>query len=130
MSPAKKYRKDQFSSGNMFQTSGQGSRIGAAGFAAAIATALHRDFGERGNAIKTIVRLTSANERAVKNWYEGHNGPSGEFLVLLCRHSDEVLESLLIMAGRMELVKAKKLVDAKSKLAEMLAIISQIDGSN
>ena len=70
--------------------------------------------------------LDGANERAAKNWYNGRNGPSGEFLVLLCRHSDQVLETVLMLCGRSDLLAAKKLVDAKSKLQEMLTLIDQI----
>jgi hypothetical protein len=31
--------------------------------------------------VKTVVGLTGANERAVKNWFQAKNGPSGEFLM-------------------------------------------------
>lgn len=89
--------------------------------------ALRNDFPTGG--IKAIVRLTSANERAVKNWFEGRNAPSGEFLVLLCRHSDQVLETFLTLSGRHQLLSAKKLVDARRKLREMLAIIDELESS-
>ena len=36
----------------------------------------------------------------MKNWFDAKNGPSGEFLIALCAHSDEVLETFLLMAGR------------------------------
>ncbi len=131
MSRTKKDRTNKSNSGNNIQDrrygSGSDGRIGSAGFATAIACALQKEFGSRGNAVKTIVRLTSANERAARNWYEGKNGPSGEFLVLLCRHFDHVLETLLILAGRNELLTAKKLVDAKGKLQEILALIDQLE---
>jgi len=126
MSVSKHDRKYQSFSGISFSADDSG-RIGTARFAAAIAGALRSEFGGSGSAIKTIVRLTTANERAVKNWYEGKNAPSGELLVLLCRHSDHVLETFLILAGRRELVSAKKLVDAKEKLREMLEILSELD---
>src|SRR5687768_4897930 len=58
-----------------------------------IARALHREFDSTYAAVKTVVALTGANERAVRNWFDGTNGPSGEFLIALCRHSDEVLET-------------------------------------
>jgi hypothetical protein len=95
MSPAKKDRKNQSEVGINVRSYDGSLRMGAAGFAAAIADALHREFDGNGSAIKTIVGLTAANERAVKNWYQGRNGPSGEFLILLCRHSDHVLEDRL-----------------------------------
>lgn len=125
MSPSKKDRKIQSNFGN--NVPGEvGTRLGAAGFAAAISEALHREFDGNGSAVKSIAALTDANERAAKNWYEGRNGPSGEFLVLLCRHSDQVLETVLTLCGRSDILAAKKLVDAKSKLQEMLTLIDQI----
>ena len=126
MSPTKKNRNIQPDFGISFPKDAEFSRIGSGGFASAIAAALQKDFGGTRSAIKTIMRLTTANERAVKNWFEGRNGPSGEFLILLCRHSDAVLETLLTLSGRSELVKAKKLVDAKSKLREMLMMMDEL----
>lgn len=129
MSPAKKDRKNQSEVEKNVRAADGSPRIGAAGFAAAIADALHREFDGSGSAIKTIVGLTAANERAVKNWYQGRNGPSGAFLVLLCRHSDHVLEAVLLLSGRQDLVTAKKLVDAKGKLREMLTLIDELETS-
>jgi hypothetical protein len=48
-------------------------------FPGAIAAALHREYGATHAAVKTVVGLTGANERAVKNWFKAKNGPSGEF---------------------------------------------------
>ncbi|MCK0197359.1 hypothetical protein MWN34_10590 [Ancylobacter sp. 6x-1] len=104
-----------------------GQRLGSGGFAAAISRALREEFGMTGAAVKTISVLTTANERAVKNWLSGKNGPSGEFLILLCRHSDRVMEAVLILTGRADLVMNKSLIDAKRKLREMLAIIDRMD---
>ncbi len=127
MSSLNKDRKIQANSGKVVPPDDPGRRLGASGFAAAVSEALHREFDGNGSAVKAIVGLTSANERAVKNWYQGKNGPSGEFLVLLCRHSDQVLETVLLLAGRQDLVTAKKLVDAKGKLHEMLSLIDEIE---
>jgi hypothetical protein len=123
MSREKNDRRVRSALGKNFQ--GWDERIGAASFAAAVAAALKRQYGGRGG-IKTVVGLTTANERAVRNWFDGRNGPSGEFLVALCRHSDEVLETVLMLAGRSELVAAKKLADAKDKLRQMLALIDEL----
>jgi hypothetical protein len=70
-----------------------------------------------------VVALTKANERAVKNWFSAKNGPTGEHLVDLVRSSDEVLEVVLLMSGRRELVLAKKFGDSKLVLLEMLKMI-------
>ena len=103
-----------------------GGGQGAGDLASAISAALRREFGDSRSAIKAIVRATSANERAVKNWYDGRNGPSAEFLVVLCRHSDAVLETVLALSGRDELLRAKRRTDAKAVLLEMLALIDEL----
>ena len=95
-------------------------------FADAIAMALRREYGGTHAAIKTVVALTGANQRAVKNWFDAKNGPSGEFVIALCRHSDDVLETFLLMAGRAEQVKAKKIVDATNKLREIVALLEAL----
>jgi hypothetical protein len=73
---------------------------------------------------------TGAGERAVKNWFGGKNGPNGENLVKLVRHSDEVLEALLIMADREDILAGKLLVDARDKVVEMLEIIDELQVGN
>ena len=60
-------------------------------FAATIAQTLHLDFGETGKSIKTVMKYTGAGERTVKNWFQGKNGPNGENLIKLMRHSDKIL---------------------------------------
>jgi hypothetical protein len=80
--------------------------------------------------VKTVMGYTGAGERTVKNWFEGKNGPNGENLVELVRHSDEVLEALLLMAGREEILAGKLLVDARGKLVEMLEIIDQLQAGD
>src|SRR5688572_667743 len=98
MSLPKKVRKDQTSDGKVFP-SGR--------FADAIAAALHREYG---STIKTVVLVTGATERTVKNWFQAKNGPNGESLISLCRHSDCVLETVLLLAGRQDHVTLKKIV--------------------
>jgi hypothetical protein len=69
-------------------------------FAEAIAEALKVDFGASPSSVKQIARLTRANERAVRNWLEAKNGPSGENLVGLMRHSEAVFATVLQLCGR------------------------------
>ena len=95
------------------------------GFARAIATALHKEYGATHAAIKTVGELTGANERAVKNWFDAKNAPSGEFVITLCRHSNEVFETFLLMAGRVEHVKASRIVEATNKLREILVLLDE-----
>ena len=90
----------------------------------AIAYALKCELGSTHQAVKIIRRWTGAGERTVKNWLAGISGPSGQHLVKLIRHSDDVLEVLLIMAGRQPIMAAQKLVNVRNKLAET---VDQID---
>ncbi len=95
-------------------------------FTEAIAQALRREFGSSPAAVKTVVRLTRTNPRAVRNWFAANNGPNGENLVVLARHSEEVLETVLQLAGRQDLVTARKLAGAREKLREMLEMIDDL----
>jgi hypothetical protein len=97
------------------------------GFASAIAAALRREYGGTHASVKTVVSLTGANERAVKNWFDAKNAPSAEFLVALSRHSGEVFETFLLMAGRVEHVKARRIADATSKLREILVLLDAVE---
>jgi hypothetical protein len=95
-------------------------------YAPAIAQALKRGLGDTHRAIKTVMRWTGAGERAVKNWFAGVNGPSSQHLIALIRHSDEVLDVLLFLTGREQTIAAKKLVDARDKLAKIFALIKTL----
>ena len=95
-------------------------------YAQAVAAALRKDLGDTHRAIKSAMRWTGASERAVKNWFAGTSGPSGEHLVALIRHSDAVLEAVLHLAGRKQAIAAKKLVDARGTLVEMLELITDL----
>jgi hypothetical protein len=95
-------------------------------FTQAIAEALRREYGQSPAAVKTVVRLTRTNPRAVRNWFSANNGPNGENLVVLVRHSEEVLETVLQLAGRQDLVTARKLAGAREKLREMLEMIDEL----
>jgi hypothetical protein len=92
-------------------------------FAEAIARALKEEFGAGPSAVKTVARLTNANERAARNWLEGKNGPNGEYLVRLIRNSDVVLESLLALAGRSDRALTIKLVGLRAHLVEAISAI-------
>jgi hypothetical protein len=118
MSFAKDDRKNQ---------SIHGKSLHAERFSDAIARALHREFDHTHSAIKTVVALTGANERAVRNWFEAKNGPNGEFLIALCRHSDQVLETFLLLAGRRDHLRARKIVRAKDALQEILVLLSELE---
>lgn len=98
-------------------------------YAGVIADALRRHFGGTHAAIKSVVALIGANERSVKNWFGARNGPSGEHLIDLVRHSDAVLEAVLVLSGRDELITAKKICDVRRKLAEIQIILGEIEAA-
>src|SRR3954462_850569 len=104
-----------------------GKSLHAERFSEAIARALHREFDQTHSAIKTVVALTGANERAVRNWFEAKNGPNGEFLIALCRHSDQVLETFLLLAGRTDHLRARKITQAKEVLQQILTLVLEIE---
>ena len=131
MSFRKKARKFRPVSGKSFpSSSGRVAASDSYGFAAVIAETLRETFSGTGKSAKTIMAYTGVGERTVKNWFDGKNGPNGENLVELVRHSDEVLEALLLMAGREDLLAGKLLIDARDKLGEMLEIIDQLQSDN
>ena len=112
MSRPKNDRKFQSQSGKTFQG------LDAKGFVTAIAVALKAEFGATPSALKTIAQLTRSNERAVRNWLEGKNGPSGSNLVVLMRHSDRVLRTVLELADRRDLALAAELTGLCQRLLD------------
>lgn len=103
------------------------TEIGKTGliYQSAIAMALSTELGNSHRAVKTVMRWTGANERTVKNWFAGRRGPRGEHLLPLIRHSSAVLEAILRLAGREQLIAGKMLLDVRNTLLEMLASIDE-----
>jgi hypothetical protein len=99
---------------------------GSVCFSAEIAAALHRSLGSTGAAVKTVAGWTGANEKTVKNWFSGRYGPSGEHLAVLVRHSDEILNAFLVMAGRQDLMVAIKLAAAEQAVMELLVAVQNL----
>ena len=91
-----------------------------------IAAALHRELKGTHRAVKTTMRWTGASERTAKNWIAGSHGPSGEHLISLMRHSDEVLIGLLTLAGRDEAIVALRLVEMRDRLEETRQLIDAL----
>jgi len=125
MSLTKKDRIVQPLSGKTFLVSAA-TPIGNGRFAVTIAEALRREYVGRSGAVKIVARLTGANERAVKNWFAGKNGPSGEHLVVLAQHCGQVLEAFLLLAARGELVTATKIVEVKDRLKQISLMIDEL----
>jgi hypothetical protein len=101
-----------------------GENLGA--YPAAIAYALRNELGTTHQATKIVMGWTGAGERTVKNWLAGISGPSGQHLVDLIRHSDDVLEVLLVLAGRQHIAAAQRLVDVRNKLAETVKVVDTL----
>jgi pyocin large subunit-like protein len=108
--------------GNYFPN-GTRTQKGKVSYPAAIAAALRSELGDSHQAVKTVMRWTGANERTVKNWLAGRRGPRGEHLLALMRYSNVVLEIVLQLAGREQIIAGKALFDARNALAAMLAQI-------
>ena len=64
-----------------------------------IAQALRDDFGDGPSAIKQIGQITSANLRAIRNWYDGKNVPNSRYLLILARSSPSILQLTLTQIG-------------------------------
>src|SRR5215471_8658007 len=97
-------------------------------YAIAVAHALRRHLGGTHQAVKTVMRWTGASERTVKNWFAGSSGPSGQHLIDLAHHSDEVLEMFLALAERRQSGLATKLIDARNRIAAVLKEIDFLTG--
>jgi hypothetical protein len=94
-------------------------------FAMKIATALQAELKDQNSRAKLVAGWTGANESTVKNWVVGRYGPCGRHLVVLARHSDQVLNAILSMADRRDLLLAQKVEDLRRKISEMAAIIEK-----
>ena len=92
-----------------------------------IAAALHRQYDGLHGGIEIVVQLTGANERTVRNWFDAKNGPSGELLIALCRHSDEVLATVLNLAGRTLHVRAMQTALAQRAARDLCAILDALN---
>jgi len=90
-----------------------------------IASALKLELKDRNSRAKLDASWTGANERTVKNWILGRYAPCGRHLVVLAQHSDQVLNAILSMAGRRDLLLARKVEDLRQKVFELAAIIGE-----
>jgi hypothetical protein len=112
-------------SGKTFPVAGS-AEFDSLSFQAAIADALRRDFSGSPASVKQLAKLVRANERAVRNWFDAKNGPSGEHLVRLMRHSPAVVETVLGMSGRFGLVQAMLVADAKDRVRRILVMLDDL----
>jgi hypothetical protein len=95
-------------------------------FATEIAAALRRASVDSGIQVKTVAGWTGANERTVKNWFSGQYGPSGEHLLVLARHSQEVLQTMLMLMERQDLLVGQEIIDIESRIARLVVLVEEI----
>lgn len=93
----------------------------------ALAEALRADFGSAPSSVKRVARLTRANERAVRNWMDGRNGPRGENLIVLMQHSDAVFEIVLTLAHRVHAPGGTFLTRLREQLKDAVATIDALE---
>ncbi len=99
-------------------------------FATEIAAALQRASAEGGLQIKTVAGWTGANERTVKNWFSGQYGPSGEHLLVLARHSHEVLRTVLGIMDREDLLIALEFGEIEQRIAKLATLVEELKGKD
>ena len=89
-----------------------------------IAVALKSELKDRNSRAKLVASWTGANERTVKNWILGRYAPCGRHLVVLARHSDQVLSAILSMA---DLLLARKVEGLRQRVLELAALMGRPD---
>jgi hypothetical protein len=91
-------------------------------FAKKIGSALRAELKAQNSRAKLVAGWTGANERTVKNWISGRYAPCGRHLVVLAQHSDRVLNAVLLMAGRQDLLLARQIDDLRQRVFELAAL--------
>lgn len=102
--------------------------VSASEYRKAISSALSQELGGAGRAAKETARWTGKSERTAKNWMSETYGPTGENLIELMRHSDTVLDVVLVLAGRHEERLARRLSHVRGEVAEVLKQLDAICG--
>lgn len=101
-------------------------------YAKVVSGALRDELGESHHAIKTVMSWTGANERTVKNWFAGTNGPSGAHLIALAKHSNDIFDAFLLLSGR-ELsheIPSSSLTALRERLVQALQIVESFTATH
>ncbi len=114
--------------GNIFHRKRQGA-VSQVEYREAISAALSYELGGAGRAAKVMTKWTGVTERTAKNWILGSHGPSGEHLLELMRHSDEVFAVVLGLAGRNEALATMRMERVRHELQSVLKALDVIYGS-
>jgi len=96
-------------------------------FAMKIASALKSELKDRNYRAKLVAGWTGANERTVKNWILERYAPCGRYLVVLARYSDHVLNAILSMADRQDLILVQKIEDLRQKVFDLADVMRKFD---
>ncbi|SCW76393.1 hypothetical protein SAMN02927924_02691 [Sphingobium faniae] len=99
------------------------SREANQAFTTMISRTLVEELGRTHQAVKTTIRWTGASERSVKHWLAGTHAPQGPHLLALMRHSDRILGTLLVAAGRRDILLAVELSALRQKLSDVVDLI-------
>jgi len=85
-------------------------------YAGIVRDALRASLGDSHRSVKTLMQWTGASERSTKHWLTGDAGPSGDYLLALLRESDAVLQAVLDAAGRRDVLRAARVLEAQATL--------------
>ena len=66
----------------------------------------------------------------MKNWFSGRFGPSGDYLMVLANHCDEVMDAIIRMSGRSMLSASLRLDAAEKSLVGALKLVREIRRQN
>lgn len=69
------------------------------------AEALKQDYGGRPSPVKAIAKQTDASINTIRKWYSGEKQPCLRHLVMLAKHSPNVLRVLLELIGKDDLLE-------------------------
>uniref|UniRef100_A0A939M1I4 DUF3375 family protein n=1 Tax=Bradyrhizobium barranii subsp. barranii TaxID=2823807 RepID=A0A939M1I4_9BRAD len=95
-------------------------------YATLIADVLKSELAGSHQAHKTLMQWTGANEKTTKNWLSGSNGPSGEHLLQLMRHSDRVFEFVLRLSQRPVMLSNRRLAELRDSLRGTVDLLSEV----
>lgn len=89
-------------------------------YAKGISLALQAELGSTHQAVKVLMRWAHVSEKTAKNWLAGKTGPRGEHLAALISHSDLMLNTYLVMAGRRPATVLLALPSLRKHLLELV----------
>jgi hypothetical protein len=98
--------------------------------ATVLSESLRESFGDSRAVAKSLMRITGAGERTVKNWLEGKNLPCAENLINLASHSDEILYAFLFLADREHIAVNIELEAVRTKMIDLVEHIDVMIGKS